>query len=118
VIEIRHEDTRRFQTMSAKDSTIQGKATGTTGKTGEAKSSATSDGGAANPEKSLLEALEEDDEFEEFQPEHWSKSDTNAAAEAAAPTQQWMENWDDDIEDDFVKALRAELIKDGGAGPK
>jgi hypothetical protein len=101
--------------MSTRDSKTQGKAAGTTAKAGEDKSNAGSNG-RPNPEKSLLEALEEDDEFEEFQPEHWSKSDTNAVAEA--PTQQWMDNWDDDIEDDFVKALRAELIKDGGAAAK
>jgi DSS1/SEM1 family len=67
-------------------------------------------------EKSLIEALEEDDEFEEFQPEHWSKSETSAAA--AASTQQWMDNWDDDIEDDFVKSLREELIKSGNVPTK
>jgi hypothetical protein len=35
---------------------------------------------SAKAEKSLIEALEEDDEFEEFQPEHWSKSETSINA--------------------------------------
>jgi DSS1/SEM1 family len=53
----------------------------------------------------LIEAMEEDDEFEEFDPEHWSK------AEQQEETQQWMDNWDDDMDDDFTKCLRAELQK-------
>ena len=54
-----------------------------------------------------LEALEEDDEFEEFEAEHWSP----AAADATPPQQQWMDNWDDDMDDDFTKNLRAALTK-------
>ena len=51
----------------------------------------------------MMEALEEDDEFEEFEPCHWSKAETEEE------TQQWMENWDDDMDDDFTKNLRAAL---------
>lgn len=60
--------------------------------------------------KILLEAMEEDDEFEEFEPEHWGKS------EVEEESQQWMDNWDDDMDDDFTKNLRAELIKVSGVG--
>jgi DSS1/SEM1 family len=55
--------------------------------------------------KQLLEAMEEDDEFEEFEPEHWGKLQQEEEA------QQWMDNWDDDMDDDFTKNLRAELLK-------
>ena len=57
-----------------------------------------------------VSALEEhvqlrgDDEFEEFEPEHWSK-----AEQEEETTQQWMDNWDDDLDDDFTKNLREEL---------
>ena len=55
--------------------------------------------------KSLMEAMEEDDEFEEFEPEHWGKD------EVEEESQQWMDNWDDDMDDDFTKNLREELMK-------
>lgn len=55
----------------------------------------------------LIEAIEEDDEFEEFDPCKWDADDENAE-----DAQQWQDNWDDDdIEDDFTKNLRAELSK-------
>ena len=57
--------------------------------------------------KEVIEALEEDDEFEEFESEHWSKD----LVQTEAPQQQWMDNWDDDLDDDFTKNLRAELSK-------
>ena len=57
--------------------------------------------------KSMLEAIEDDDDFEEFEPSNWSKAETEDE------TQQWMENWDDDMDDDFTKNLRAELLKEG-----
>lgn len=57
---------------------------------------------------SAMEAIEEDDEFEEFQVAHWGKSEEDAADD----TQQWMDNWDaDDMDDDFTKNLREELMK-------
>jgi DSS1/SEM1 family len=64
--------------------------------------------------KAIMDALEEDDEFEEFDHEQWSKSDTTAAAQSGIPTHQhqWMDNWDDDMDDDFTKNLRAALTKD------
>jgi hypothetical protein len=58
--------------------------------------------------KALMEAMEEDDEFEEFEPEHWGKE------EVEEEDQQWMDNWDDDMDDDFTKNLREELIKASG----
>merc|ERR1712187_1070014 len=61
--------------------------------------------------KSMLEAIEDDDDFEEFEPSNWSKAETEDE------TQQWMENWDDDMDDDFTKNLRAELQKESIAPP-
>jgi 26 proteasome complex subunit DSS1 len=62
---------------------------------------------AKNTNKPLVEAIEEDDEFEEFLPAKW-----DASEEDAEDAQQWKDNWDDDdIEDDFTKNLRAELTK-------
>jgi len=57
--------------------------------------------------KPIIEAMEEDDEFEEFEPEHWAKGQTEEES------QQWMDNWDDDMDDDFTKNLREELQKNG-----
>jgi len=57
-------------------------------------------------EKALIEALEEDDEFEEFESEHWGKDQEDEGNQ-----QEWMDNWDDDMEDDFTKNLREELQK-------
>jgi len=60
-----------------------------------------------NAEKVAIEAIEEDDEFEEFEPANWSAGD-----EVAEDTQQWQDNWDvDDMDDDFTKNLRAELTR-------
>lgn len=57
--------------------------------------------------KAVIEAIEEDDEFEEFEPANWS-----AGEEVAEDTQQWQDNWDvDDMDDDFTKNLRAELSR-------
>ncbi|KAJ2004475.1 26S proteasome complex subunit SEM1 [Coemansia thaxteri] len=52
-------------------------------------------------------ALEEDDEFEEFEVEDW-----NEDAEDKEDISLWDDNWDDDdLEDDFSKQLRNELEK-------
>ncbi|KAI8324909.1 hypothetical protein GQ54DRAFT_308892 [Martensiomyces pterosporus] len=52
-------------------------------------------------------ALEEDDEFEEFEVEDW-----NEDAEDKEDVALWDDNWDDDdLEDDFSKQLRVELEK-------
>lgn len=63
---------------------------------------------AAVNQKSMLEAIEDDDDFEEFEQANWAKGQTEDE------TQQWMENWDDaDVDgDDFTKMLRAELTKE------
>jgi 26 proteasome complex subunit DSS1 len=56
---------------------------------------------------SLIEAIEEDDDFEEFNPAKWGSED-----EDAEDAQQWKDNWDDDdIDDDFTNHLRAELAR-------
>ena len=58
-----------------------------------------------------MEAIEEDDEFEEFDPAHWAAGD-----EVAEDTQQWQDNWDvDDMDDDFTKNLREELMKNNSS---
>ena len=62
------------------------------------------------PAKAAIEAIEEDDEFEEFEPAHWA-----AGEEVSEDTQQWQDNWDaDDMDDDFTKNLREELAKNSG----
>ncbi len=58
------------------------------------------------PKKQLIEAMEEDDHFEEFQEEHWGKDSMTETNK-----QQWLDNWDDDMDDDFTKNLREELLK-------
>ncbi|KAJ1936216.1 26S proteasome complex subunit SEM1 [Linderina macrospora] len=52
-------------------------------------------------------ALEEDDEFEEFEVEDWTPD-----AEDKEDATLWDDNWDDDdLEDDFSNQLRVELAK-------
>mmetsp|Transcript_13543 Transcript_13543/g.18579 ORF Transcript_13543/g.18579 Transcript_13543/m.18579 type:complete len:85 (-) Transcript_13543:477-731(-) len=65
-------------------------------------------------EEPVAEAIEEDDEFEEFEPCRWDAHD-----EDAEDVQQWQDNWDDDdIEDDFTKQLREELSNSSSAAAK
>eukprot|EP00617_Octactis_speculum_P019081 CAMPEP_0185765168 /NCGR_PEP_ID=MMETSP1174-20130828/26720_1 /TAXON_ID=35687 /ORGANISM="Dictyocha speculum, Strain CCMP1381" /LENGTH=74 /DNA_ID=CAMNT_0028448113 /DNA_START=21 /DNA_END=245 /DNA_ORIENTATION=+ len=55
----------------------------------------------------VLEVLEEDDEFEEFAEKDWDET-----AEDNEDIRQWEEDWDDtEIDDDFCNHLRAELAK-------
>ncbi|KAK3269722.1 26S proteasome complex subunit [Cymbomonas tetramitiformis] len=57
-----------------------------------------------------LDALEEDDEFEEFASEEWGAGDED---QGEAPA--WEDDWDDDdVIDDFSKQLRSELEKVAG----
>jgi hypothetical protein len=79
--------------------------------TSKAPANKDSAGGDKNKEEektatSLMEAIEEDDEFEEFEPAHWAANE-----EEAEDAQQWQDNWDDDMDDDFTQKLRAELAK-------
>ncbi|KAJ2354294.1 26S proteasome complex subunit [Coemansia sp. RSA 2618] len=54
-----------------------------------------------------VSALEEDDEFEEFDKEDWGENE-----EDKDDINLWEDNWDDDdLEDDFSKQLRVELAK-------
>lgn len=56
--------------------------------------------------------LEEDDEFEDFPVEDWTK-DEEVGSQAGA-THLWEESWDDDdTSDDFSVQLKAELEKAG-----
>ncbi|KAJ3130263.1 hypothetical protein HK098_004310 [Nowakowskiella sp. JEL0407] len=51
--------------------------------------------------------FEEDDEFEDFAVEDW-----DAAAEDKEDPQLWEDSWDkEEIDDDFTRQLRAELLK-------
>jgi len=52
----------------------------------------------------LLEMLEEDDEFEEFDVQDWApKADDD-------DEHNWQDDWDDDLaDDDFIGHLRKEL---------
>ncbi|PQE06317.1 putative SEM1 Regulator of exocytosis and pseudohyphal differentiation protein [Rutstroemia sp. NJR-2017a WRK4] len=53
--------------------------------------------------------LEEDDEFEDFPVENWSKEDTEVAGDS---THLWEESWDDDdTSEDFSAQLKEELKK-------
>jgi hypothetical protein len=52
-----------------------------------------------------LEAIEQDDEFEEFPNEDWDHQ-----AEAAEDKQLWGDNWDDEeLDDTFAQQLRQAL---------
>mmetsp|Transcript_778 Transcript_778/g.1754 ORF Transcript_778/g.1754 Transcript_778/m.1754 type:complete len:101 (-) Transcript_778:299-601(-) len=67
---------------------------------------------AANAAQHILEALEEDDEFEEFVLDDNAADGIKIGEEEGVA--QWQDNWDDDdIEDDFTKSLRAELEASG-----
>ncbi|OZJ04265.1 hypothetical protein BZG36_02471 [Bifiguratus adelaidae] len=62
------------------------------------------DGKATQPQ---LGALEEDDEFEEFEAEDWGTSE-----EDPQEAEAWENDWDDDdVEDDFSLQLKEELAK-------
>ena len=65
---------------------------------------------ATTTKSSLMEAIEEDDEFEEFSKAHWAANE-----EEAEDVQQWQDNWDDAMDDDFTKSLREELAKNTDA---
>lgn len=53
------------------------------------------------------DVLEEDDDFEEFEDDHWDE-----ALPRVEDDLQWEDNWDDEEDDDnFANRLRAELEK-------
>ena len=56
---------------------------------------------------------QEDDEFEEFEQQEWT-----AAHEDVEDPAMWQDGWEDDEDDeDFTAALRAELAKTEGQAP-
>lgn len=76
-------------------------------KDSKAEQAATNADQAAQQKLPTMGALEEDDEFEEFEVEDW-----NEDAEDKEDISLWDDNWDDDdLEDDFSKQLRVELEK-------
>ena len=59
------------------------------------------------PARTALELLEEDDEFEEFEP---SEGPRSGVEEAAEDLQLWQDTWDDDDAGDaFTEQLRQQL---------
>jgi len=71
------------------------------------------DATAKPPSKEELDAIEEDDEFEEFEA-------TGGAldGEDLEDQHQWEDDWDtEDVDDQFSKQLRAELEKVSGSQP-
>lgn len=57
-------------------------------------------------EKFILQFLEEDDEFEEFNVESWDAVSSQEALQEA--NKLWRDDWnDDEINDEFVDNLRA-----------
>jgi len=59
---------------------------------------------AAEPREKRV-ALEEDDEFDEFETENWGVEQQDDA-----DMLQWQDDWDDDaLDDDFTAQLRAQL---------
>ena len=68
---------------------------------------------ALPPPTRVPAALQEDDEFEEFEQQEW-----NSAEEDAQDPSLWQDGWEDDVEDDnFTAQLRAELEATEGAAP-
>ncbi|KAJ2710071.1 hypothetical protein H4R19_003934 [Coemansia spiralis] len=62
---------------------------------------------AAQQPQKLAGALEEDDEFEEFEVEDWDKDEEDEEDVAL-----WDDGWEeDDLDDDFSQQLRTELEK-------
>ncbi|KAL1853055.1 26S proteasome complex subunit [Paecilomyces lecythidis] len=60
------------------------------------------------------QALEEDDEFEDFPVEDWPQEETEQGSTTAngASVHLWEESWDDDdASEDFSKQLEEELKK-------
>eukprot|EP00607_Mallomonas_marina_P009468 CAMPEP_0182420422 /NCGR_PEP_ID=MMETSP1167-20130531/5216_1 /TAXON_ID=2988 /ORGANISM="Mallomonas Sp, Strain CCMP3275" /LENGTH=69 /DNA_ID=CAMNT_0024596349 /DNA_START=117 /DNA_END=326 /DNA_ORIENTATION=- len=56
-------------------------------------------------EVNVIELLEEDDEFEEFEGANWE--DVEVGTE---DSQLWQDNWDDDdTNDDFTQQLRQQI---------
>lgn len=52
----------------------------------------------------VIQSLEEDDEFEDFQAEDWQD---NQAMGPDAEKALWVEDWDDnDVDDNFSKELK------------
>jgi len=71
---------------------------------------------AQPPSKEVLDSsdlLEEDDEFEEFEQQEWT-----GELEDTEDTGMWQDGWEDDEEEnDFTSALRAELDATEGSAP-
>ncbi|GMI52175.1 hypothetical protein ScalyP_jg4443 [Parmales sp. scaly parma] len=62
---------------------------------------------APNP---LVDPIEEDDEFPEFNPPNWK--DTSKTSKTNEASKLFETSWDDDdIEDEFTQTLRGELEK-------
>lgn len=77
-----------------------------------------SSGTAANEKKAvagtgLLELVEDDDEFEEFDTTNWELPSGNAKEE-----NMWQGDWDDEVgNEDFVNQLRREYASGNSPAP-
>jgi len=70
------------------------------------KAAVTKDAQKEDASKKLLEMLDEDDEFEEFEIDDW----TAKKEEDKSDDKNWQDDWDDDLADeDFIGHLRKEL---------
>lgn len=64
------------------------------------------EGDPGNNDLPVLDDIEEDDEFEDFASQSWSKG-----KEESSDSYIWNSDWDeDDLRDDFARQLRAELM--------
>ena len=63
--------------------------------------------------RTSLDRAQEDDDFEEFEQQDWSK----ISEEVEDPT-MWQDGWEDDEEDEnFTRQLRMELATSESSGP-
>eukprot|EP00900_Chrysochromulina_parva_P027165 jgi/Chrpa1/9082/Chrysochromulina_OHIO_Genome00007522-RA len=68
---------------------------------------------ASGKPEEIVDVLEEDDDFEEFEQQDWSK----ISEEVEDPT-MWQDGWEDDEEDEnFTRQLRMELATSESSGP-
>ena len=68
---------------------------------------------ATEPEKTVLELLEEDDEFMEFEGATWEQDFKKQDAEDG---RLWQDDWeDDDANDDFIQQLREQIATNAAA---
>ncbi|CAO3620864.1 unnamed protein product [Mucor fragilis] len=84
----------------------------TTDQNASQKKEASSNDLIENKAHGQLGALEEDDEFEEFEAEEWEETNNEDQNDDSL----WDDNWDDDdVEEDFYKTVQAESSQNATA---